>query len=127
MLENHPQRLVERVEAQALRIAELERQREVNQHEIATLRSELAEAQRSGKRQAAPFRIAQQKRKQHCKRPGRKAGHPGAWRECPADEAVDEHIEVPLERCPKCSETLDGRVSESLNKPSSKCHRSNPV
>ncbi|MGJ3247335.1 MAG: IS66 family transposase [Elainellaceae cyanobacterium] len=107
MLENHPQRLVERVEAQALRIAELERQREVNQREIATLRSELAEAQRAGKRQAAPFRIAQQKRKQHCKRPGRKAGHPGAWRECPADEAVDEHIEVPLERCPTCGDTLD--------------------
>lgn len=53
MLENHPQRLVERVEAQALRIAELERQREVNQREIATLRNELAEAQRAGKRQAA--------------------------------------------------------------------------
>ncbi|HHP7244198.1 MAG TPA: hypothetical protein ACFE0H_05895 [Elainellaceae cyanobacterium] len=123
MLENHPQRLVERGEAQALRIAELERQQEVNQREIATLRSELAEAQRAGKRQAAPFRIAQQKRKQHCKRPGRKAGHPGTWRECPADDAVDEHIEVPLERCPQCGDTLDAAGQRVINKPSSKCHR----
>ena len=70
---------------------------------VTVLEEQLAEAQRVAQRQAAPFRIAPEQRQPHPKRPGRPAGHPGAYRRRP--EHVDEHLEVPLECCPHCGST----------------------
>jgi transposase len=73
------------------RIAELEGR-------VADLERELLEARRAGKRQAAPF--ARRKRKAKPKKPGRKPGHPGAFR--PPPEEVDRTESAPLEACPHC-------------------------
>jgi hypothetical protein len=109
LLETHPWVLVERVVAQAHRIGELYQQLEQTQAELDRVQAEnrqleeqLAASQRAEKRQAAPFRVAEKKRKRRRKRPGRSGGHAGQWRQRPPDEAVDEHIEVPLETCPEC-------------------------
>lgn len=78
--------------------AELERLREDN----AQLRSALAEAQRAGKRQAAPFSKGAPK---PCpKRPGRRAGaRYGRPAHRPPPRRVDEIIAVPLPpACPHC-------------------------
>jgi len=58
--------------------------------------------QRASMRQAAPFRREPHRLVEigHKKRPGRKAGHPGFYRREP--EHIDEVIDVPLERCPRC-------------------------
>ena len=55
---------------------------------------------RASKRQAAPFRISEKKRKKHQKRPGRKKGHRGNYR--PVPPIVDYEIEVSLSECPHC-------------------------
>lgn len=74
--------------------------------EVARLRTELEEARRAGKRQAAPFRKGPPKA--HPKRPGRKAGDqhgPHAHR--PPPEHLDEVLEAPLpEACPHCQGPL---------------------
>lgn len=67
---------------------------------IAQLEAQLLEAQKAALRQAAPFRVPEQKRAQAPKPPGRKAGHPGACR--PRPERIDEEIAVALERCGAC-------------------------
>src|SRR6516165_10056974 len=56
--------------------------------------------ERAAHRQAAPFRIPEQKRVAAPKRPGRKQGHPGAFRHQP--DHIDEYIEVALCVCPHC-------------------------
>jgi len=71
------------------RIAELERR-------IADLEEKLKE----GLRQAAPFRVRDERKKEQPGRPGRKAGHHGERRRIP--DHIDERVEVPLEHCPKC-------------------------
>ena len=53
-----------------------------------------------GARQAAPFRIADQKRSINPKKSGRPAGHAGCCRVVP--NRVDEKIHVPLAVCPEC-------------------------
>jgi regulator of replication initiation timing len=73
------------------RIAELEAR-------VRELEHELVEARRAAKRQAAPF--ARRKRKQRPKRPGRKPGHPGAFRAPPSE--VDRTEREPLTACPYC-------------------------
>ncbi|MEO0646313.1 MAG: IS66 family transposase [Cyanobacteria bacterium J06650_10] len=40
------------------------------------------------------------------KKSGRKAGHPGTWRQSPPLSERDEHIEVPLSLCPDCGHNL---------------------
>jgi len=67
---------------------------------IAELEALLEAAQRASFRQAAPFRVAEEKRVAAPKRPGRKAGHPGAFR--PRPEHIDEEITVELIACVKC-------------------------
>jgi transposase len=71
---------------------------------IAQLEARLEELERASHRQAAPFRIPEEKRKGSPNRPGRKRGHVGAYRARP--EHVDEEIEVPLPRCPMCGESV---------------------
>jgi hypothetical protein len=64
--------------------------------------------ERQAHRSAAPFRREQRKKKppdQHG-RPGRKPGHPPAYRVRPGH--VDEKIEVPLEACPRCGGPVTG-------------------
>jgi len=75
------------------RVQQLQQQRTV-------LEEQLAEAQRAAHRPAAPFRVPEQRRCPHPRRPGRAAGHPGACRARPTP--IDEHIEVPLTSCPHC-------------------------
>lgn len=107
-----PDWLIERLVKQGQRVLEFEaqtteqaQQLEAQSRQIKELKEKLAQAERAGKRQAAPFRRS--KRKTQPKRPGRKAGHQGQWREAPAASAVDEHYEMPLEKCPDCGQTLD--------------------
>jgi len=78
---------------------ESERLREENKD----LKRRLEEAQRTGKRQAAPFR--RRKRKDDPKKPGRKPGHPPAHR--PVPEHVDAEVDVPLGCCPDCGGDVD--------------------
>jgi hypothetical protein len=69
---------------------------------VAQLEELLAAAQREAKRQAAPFRVPEAKRSLSPKRPGRRAGHPGAFRPTPSQ--IDHEVTVPLEGkpCPQC-------------------------
>jgi transposase len=78
------------------RIVALERQ-------VADLKANLEQAQRAGKRQAAPFR--RHKRKVNPKKPGRKPGHPPAHR--PIPDPVDVEVDVPLGSCPHCGGDVD--------------------
>jgi transposase/regulator of replication initiation timing len=92
--------------------AELEALREENRslreenrslgEENGLLRGQLEQALRANARQAAPFRRREKAKKPEGekKQPGREAGHPGTCRSTP--EQVDQEIEVPLDRCPKC-------------------------
>jgi transposase len=83
--------------------AALQRKVEQLRKEIERLKKRLGEAQRSGKRQAAPFR--RRTRKASPKKPGRKAGHEPAHR--PVPEHVDAEVDVPLGACPSCGGEVD--------------------
>lgn len=72
-------------------------------HENKDLKRRLEEAQRTRKRQAAPFR--RRKRKSDPKKPGRKPGHPAAHR--PVPEHADAEVDVPLGCCPFCGGEVD--------------------
>ncbi|HJN76674.1 MAG TPA: IS66 family transposase [Myxococcota bacterium] len=72
--------------------------------QIAKLTKALTDAQRAGKRQAAPFR--RKTRKADPKRPGRKPGHKGEWRAIP--DKVDRVLHGPaLTHCPDCGHGVD--------------------
>jgi transposase len=91
---------------------ELETQRGQNEElsqRVCELEKLLTEAQRAGKRQAAPFR--RKKRKKNPKKPGRKKGHPGARRDKPKD--VDKTLKAPpLEDCPECGGVVSDTQKE---------------
>src|SRR4030088_185071 len=89
-------------ELDALRAANswLHEQLEVKTKRIAQLEEALAAAQRAAHRQAAPFRVESQKRARAPKRPGRKRGHPGAFRHEP--DHIDEDLMAKLCSCPHC-------------------------
>ena len=103
--------LVDLALRQAERIAELEVQ-------LADLERRFAELERRAFRGAAPFARPESKRSPSPKRPGRKGGHEGVFRVRPPDEEVDRRIEVPLEHCPHCGDTLapetDGVVEQTI-------------
>src|SRR6202048_1970106 len=80
--------------------ASLHEQLEVKTKRIAQLEEALAAAQRAAHRQAAPSRVESQKRALAPKRPGRKRGHPGAFRHQP--DHIDEDLEAKLCSCPHC-------------------------
>ena len=67
----------------------------------AGLQARLDASEQEAHRQAAPFRRPEKKRKDEKEKPGRKKGHPPAYRQAPP--TVDETVEVPLECCPHCS------------------------
>jgi hypothetical protein len=114
---DNPARLLQAALWQAERLAEmapelealraenvsLHQQLEVKTKRIAQLEEALEAAERAAHRQAAPFRIEEKKRLLAPKRPGRKRGHPGAFRHKP--DYIDEAIEVQLCSCPHCGGT----------------------
>ena len=83
------------------RVAGLEKQ----VGELKGLVADLEEKLKEGLRQAAPFRVRAERKKEQPGRPGRKAGHPGERRRIP--DHVDERVEVPLEHCPKCGSEVE--------------------
>jgi transposase len=88
---------LERLGAQNLLLSE---QVQVQTKRIAQLQAALESLEREAHRQAAPFRRPNHKRAAQPKTPGRKAGHPGAFR--PRPTTIDESIEVVLCQCPHC-------------------------
>ena len=93
---------VGQLRARSQQLSALREQIKPLQARITELESLLAKAQREAKRQAAPFRVPEAKRRQHPKRPGRAVGHPGSYR--PRPTQIDQEITVPLEpcSCPQC-------------------------
>lgn len=87
--------------------AALAQQLQIQTKRIAQLEEALQAAERAAHRQVAPFRIEEKKRVLAPKPPGRKHGHPGAFRHQP--DHIDEYIEVELCACPHCgaSEFID--------------------
>jgi transposase len=81
------------------RVEELTRQ-------VATLTQALTEAQRAGKRQAAPFR--RQEGKADPQPPGRKPGHQGERRALPEQEPDRVLHGPPLTHCPHCGGGVEG-------------------
>lgn len=71
--------------------------------ETKDLKRKLEEAQRAGRRQAAPFR--RRKRVDNPKKPGQKPKHAAAHR--PVPEHVDDDVDVPLVQCPYCGGEVD--------------------
>jgi transposase len=103
--------------AQALcrRCSELQRRISELESQLATLTQQLEQAQRAGKRQAAPF--SKGPPKPDPRKPGRKPG-PGygkkGHRQPPAPEQIEETLEAPLpEACPQCG----GSVLETAVQP----------
>ena len=80
--------------------ATLRQQLEIQTKRMAQLEEALQEAERAAHRQVAPFRIEEKKRVLTPKPPGRKLGHPGAFRHQP--DHIDEAIEAQLCACPHC-------------------------
>ena len=118
-LKGDPDRLIEIIVNQSEMIAALHREiselKELVQSksdEIERLHRKLEEAQRSGHRQAGPFRVNEQKRSKEAKKPGRKKGHQGFYRSVPEADQVDCRIEVHLEQCPQCGSTDFKSVEE---------------
>ena len=85
-------------------LAQRDQRIEQLEHIVRDLQKRLEEAERSAKRQAAPF--SKGKLKKNPQKPGRKSGEqhgPHAHREPPPRERVDETHDAPLaERCPDC-------------------------
>jgi transposase len=77
---------------------------------LSELEKALEEATRAAHRQAAPFRVREEKRASAPKKPGRKAGHPGSFRHKP--DHIDEEITVELCACPHCGGTQFCEQSE---------------
>jgi transposase len=95
-----------RLENQQLReqLAERDRRIEQLEHTTRDLQQRLDEAERAGKRQAAPFSKGEPKKDP--KRPGRKKGDQHGrhgHRPPPPPDQVDETLDAPLpEQCPEC-------------------------
>ena len=94
------------------RIAELEELVAKLEAELTRIKGQLEEAERAGKRQAAPF--SKGPPKANPKRPGRKVGHPPAHR--PRPKRVDRVLEAELPPvCPFCAgELIDHEVKEQF-------------
>lgn len=104
------------VEQQAQELAALRAENSRLAAENAQLRQRLADAlarieelERASARQAAPFRREPRSKvpEGERKRPGRKPGHPGAYRSRPR---ADVEVEVPLAACPQCGGPVTERV-----------------
>jgi len=74
--------------------------------EVSALKDRVDQLERAVHAQAAPFRRPPAKRKAEPGKPGRRQGHPPAYR--PAPPQVDAEVTVPLEQCPQCGGVLEG-------------------
>lgn len=109
-----PDKVLQMVERQA-------RQLLVQQQELLYYRQQLEQYQQKAlalvqepKRSAAPFAIANEKRKAQPNRPGRPPGHPPDWRKAPPASASDEQVEVHLEACPDCGASLESVQGQAI-------------
>jgi transposase len=91
------------VEGLQTEIRRLRKRIEQLENENRRLREQLEQAQTAAARQTAPFRRDENKKipPQEHKQPGQKPGHKGFFRKEP--EHIDEIIEVPLDKCPRCN------------------------
>jgi transposase len=106
----------ERAAAEA-EVAELRLENDALRREVEELKRRLGESleqieelDRAAHRQAAPFRRRKELKipDDQKKRPGRKAGHPGAYR--PRPPHIDHFVEVPLPDCPHCHGPVENRT-----------------
>ena len=110
-LRDDPDALIEIILQQAeqirqlnARVEELEQKvRDLNS-ETERLREERNEAEREGKRQAAPFRVEEKERSDEPDLPGRDEGHEASYRREP--EQIDRRVEALMEGCPECGEPV---------------------
>ena len=80
---------------------------------LSEVEKRLEEIERQAHRQAAPFRRPEEKRKADKGKPGRKQGHPPAFRKPPP--VVDECVQAPLACCPHCQGPVhDVRAVEQI-------------
>lgn len=97
------------IQEQRKKIQELEKQiRDLNDRNHK-LNARLEQLEKAAARQAAPFRIKENKRKLDPKTAGRKKNHPGCCRRIP--DHVDQEIVVPLGPCPDCGQAVQGSRS----------------
>ena len=82
------------------RIAQLEGLLDEARQLITGLNRRVDELETQANRQAARFRVPEDKRKRTKGKPGRKRGHKPFYRKPPP--SVDEYAEAPLESCPHC-------------------------
>jgi hypothetical protein len=73
----------------------------------ASLEKRIEELERKSARQAAPFRIKENKRAINPGKPGQKAGHKGYYRVIQESE-IEQSIVIELPCCPDCSGGLQG-------------------
>jgi len=108
-MEQLVERLRRRVEHLERRIDELLAENGALRQEVAEARDRIEELERAAARQAAPFRREQRNKipPQDQKRPGRKPGHPGSYRQPPRH--VDQEVDVPLPACPHCGGAVTDR------------------
>lgn len=85
-------------------ITQSQRIEELTEREKELLRQN-AELEKAGKRQAAPFRIEDKKRKQEKRKSGARKGHKGHYRQ--VSGPIDERQEVILSGCPQCGGHID--------------------
>jgi len=100
IIDDSTAQIIEELKAQNRRFRE---RIEELENENSRLREQLEQAQTAAARQAAPFRREEKKKipPEQQKRPGQKPGHAGCCRKEP--EHIDEIVEVPLDKCPKCN------------------------
>jgi hypothetical protein len=75
--------------------------------ELVRLEEKLAQTAQRAFRQAAPFRVPDERRNPSPGRPGRRAGHPGSYR--PKPTRIDQRVKVLLEACPHCQGPVQER------------------
>ena len=97
------------IEAHDKKIQELEQQiRDLNDRNNG-LSQKVEQLEKAVARQAAPFRLKDNKRVTHPKKPGRKKDHPGSHRPIPAH--IDDEIHIPLCHCPECGQKVQAERS----------------
>lgn len=105
-LAEDPEQLLQHFARQAEQLLQLREELQECQAQLQTCQAELQQLQdEQPQGSVAPFRRTAESAPAPG-RPGRQPGHRGDWRRSPPPAATDEHIEVALETCPTCGESL---------------------
>jgi len=91
-------------------VARLKSENEQLRQRVLQLEDTVEQLKRTAFRQAAPFRLPEERHNENPAPPGRKPGHPGSFR--PKPDHIDQTIEVPLQRCPHCLGPVDSVSSQ---------------